>query len=201
MIDRSMSDTPVDQSARAETAPARNKGQQLIESFRLARLAARPALRTELQGCRTALKQQRLQRNGQGSAPAITPHDAGAAVPGAPESVSETAAESDAGASVFAAFCVSAEMPAPEESQAVDPDTVPDERPETPAPTVPRAVVSLAAIGFGPGMVIRMSQLGIETADDLAAADATWLQSALGDLSELVHADRWIASAKAACGD
>jgi len=56
----------------------------------------------------------------------------------------------------------------------------------------------LAEIGFGPGMLIRLSQLGLHTTADLAQADAVQLRSALGDISRLVDVDAWIKSARQA---
>jgi hypothetical protein len=56
----------------------------------------------------------------------------------------------------------------------------------------------LAEIGFGPGMLIRLSQLGLYTTADLAQADAVQLRSALGDISRLVDVDAWIKSAQQA---
>ncbi len=57
----------------------------------------------------------------------------------------------------------------------------------------------LSTIGFGPGMVIRLRQLGIESAADLAEADAATLRDALGDIARLINVDIWIASARQAC--
>ena len=54
----------------------------------------------------------------------------------------------------------------------------------------------LAEIGFGPGMLIRLSQLGLRTTGDLADADANDLRTALGDISRLVDVEAWIASAR-----
>lgn len=56
----------------------------------------------------------------------------------------------------------------------------------------------LAAIGFGPGMQIRLSQIGVRTAADLAEANAADLRTALGDISRLVDVEAWIASARQA---
>ena len=54
----------------------------------------------------------------------------------------------------------------------------------------------LAEIGFGPGMLIRLGQLGLRTTGDLADADANDLRTALGDISRLVDVEAWIASAR-----
>ena len=58
----------------------------------------------------------------------------------------------------------------------------------------------LAEIGFGPGMLIRLSQLGLYTTGDLAQADAAHLRVALGDISRLVDVEAWIASAQQTTG-
>jgi predicted flap endonuclease-1-like 5' DNA nuclease len=54
----------------------------------------------------------------------------------------------------------------------------------------------LAEIGFGPGMLIRLSQLGLHTTGDLAQADAGELRAALGDISRLVDVETWISNAR-----
>jgi len=54
----------------------------------------------------------------------------------------------------------------------------------------------LARIGFGPGMVIRLSQLGLNTIADLAMVNATDLRAALGEISRLVDVEMWIESAR-----
>jgi hypothetical protein len=54
----------------------------------------------------------------------------------------------------------------------------------------------LAEIGFGPGMVIRLGQLGLRTVSDLARADADQIRSDLGEISRLVDVDAWIRSAR-----
>lgn len=55
---------------------------------------------------------------------------------------------------------------------------------------------SLGAMGFGPGMLIRLRQLGLRTASDLAGADASQLRSALGDISRLIDVEGWIRLAR-----
>ena len=73
------------------------------------------------------------------------------------------------------------------------------ECPAPPAPPAPSAPRALSSIGFGPGMTIRLSQVGIETISDLAQANPAALRHALGDISQLINVDVWIASAQAAC--
>lgn len=66
-----------------------------------------------------------------------------------------------------------------------------------PAESVPSEPL-LAELGFGPVMLIRLGQLGLHTAGDLAHTDATTLRAALGDISRLVDVEGWIASARRA---
>lgn len=54
----------------------------------------------------------------------------------------------------------------------------------------------LQQIGFGPGMVIRLGQIGLHTASDLARADANRIRSDLGEISRLVDVDAWIRRAQ-----
>lgn len=65
------------------------------------------------------------------------------------------------------------------------------------APSLPPAIdPPLAEIGFGPGMLIRLSQIGLRTTSDLARADAAELRAALGDISRLVDVETWISHAR-----
>jgi predicted flap endonuclease-1-like 5' DNA nuclease len=175
-------------------AGKRNKGQSLVAAYRAARIAQRPALLAELRSNRVALRQDRASRLSQTetAAKAVSP-----APEVAPPDDEATTARADApaapitGASVFAAFLDAAEECAVHE--AIDPpapesEASPD---RAPAPKVP-----LSAIGFGPGMMIRLSQLGIESVAELAAADAAQLRTALGDISRLINVDLWIESAR-----
>jgi hypothetical protein len=57
----------------------------------------------------------------------------------------------------------------------------------------------LAESGFGPGMLIRLGQLGLHTAGDLAQADVAQLRAALGDISRLVDVEGWIQNARRDC--
>lgn len=70
--------------------------------------------------------------------------------------------------------------------------------PEKPAekPHGPPHDPPLAEIGFGPGMLIRLSQLGLHTIGDLAGADAAQLRVSLGDISRLVDVETWVNSAR-----
>jgi hypothetical protein len=55
----------------------------------------------------------------------------------------------------------------------------------------------LAEIGFGPGMLIRLSQIGVRSTRDLAQVDVAALRSALGEICRLVDVDGWVNSARA----
>jgi len=111
----------------------------------------------------------------------------------------------DTQASIFATLCVEPEVlqAAPQiEQAAVDAaDVAPPAAPAGAGIASAEPALPLSAIGFGPGMTIRLGQLGIETVSQLAAADPGWLRTSLGDLSQLVHAELWIATARKACAD
>jgi predicted flap endonuclease-1-like 5' DNA nuclease len=97
-------------------------------------------------------------------------------------------------AATEAVIADAAAAPAPE---AAVPPTEPLAPPPTaadPAPNDP----PLAEIGFGPGMLIRLSQLGMHTMADLAAANPAELRSGLGDISRLVDVETWISNARQA---
>ena len=66
----------------------------------------------------------------------------------------------------------------------------------SPEPMPARADVPLAAMGFGPGMLIRLGQIGFRTANDLACANAADLRGALGEISRLIDVESWIAGAR-----
>lgn len=54
----------------------------------------------------------------------------------------------------------------------------------------------IAEIGFGPGMVIRLSQIGVRSVSDLARSDIGELRQALGDISRLVDIEGWLQTAR-----
>jgi hypothetical protein len=65
-------------------------------------------------------------------------------------------------------------------------------------PVAPEDDPPLAEIGLGPGMIIRLSQLGVHTRTDLAKADAAQLRDALGEISRLIDVESWIRHARSA---
>lgn len=87
-----------------------------------------------------------------------------------------------------------AEQPQP--AAAPTPESAPEVEPQAAAGTPPVYDPPLAEIGFGPGMLIRLSQLGLYTTSDLAQADPVELRSSLGEISRLVDVDAWIRSAR-----
>ena len=205
----------------------RNRGQSLVAEYRAARLRQRPALQVELRNDRLSLREQRavaLARKPSALKPTAPVETASH---GGVQGADYTTEPVPAIFSVFAQFVdlaqerpIAAAVPAepapvPDVTEAqplmgnyTAPDTaqkpepvleiltppVPDVRPAAGGPT-------LAAVGFGPGMVIRFGQLGIETAADLAAADEASLRAALGDISRLVNVKVWIDSARRTCAD
>ncbi len=183
-----------------------NKGQGLVAAFRAARISQRPALKTELRKGRVALRQERLNRLGRQEPPAEAAAPAQDAA--VPEEMAITAKPDPApasGTSVFASFLDSAEPPpdavetlaaAPQPAPTPE-EKAPEAEPEVAVDPAPR--IPLSTIGFGPGMMIRMSHLGIETVQELAVADPAWLRGALGDISRLINVELWIASARNAC--
>jgi hypothetical protein len=189
----------------ADVAGQRNKGQSLVAAFRAARIAQRPALRAELKLNRAALRQERTRRlvpeaaPETASAPAVSEAPAAEEVQAGPRP--EIAAAQAACASIFAAIVGAAEArpdihggdaaPEPVAEQVAEAAEAAAEPAEAVAPKLP-----LSTIGFGPGMMIRLSQLGIESVAELAAADPQQLRNALGDISQLVNVDLWIASAR-----
>ena len=218
--------TPDGPNNPAPPKAARSKGELLVAAFRAARILQRPALHTQRAEARTNLRAERLARLGTAPAPQATPLRQQAAAAAAAPHPAEQPAQS---ASIFAGYVDHASaqpepMPepapdstpepapaaaphpaseaAPQTLPASDPEPAPPvamECPAPPAPPAPSAPRALSSIGFGPGMTIRLSQVGIETISDLAQANPAALRHALGDISQLINVDVWIASAQAAC--
>jgi predicted flap endonuclease-1-like 5' DNA nuclease len=63
-----------------------------------------------------------------------------------------------------------------------------------PAEEGPLEIAMIA--GFGPGMVLRLHQLGYRSAADLAEADPARLREALGSISRLLDIETWIEIAR-----
>jgi len=178
----------------SDPSPPRTAGQNLVAAFRAARIRQRPTLQADLRAERAALRQQRLSRLGR-----IKPQPE-APVPPQPALEDHEPAPA-AESSIFArimdgAQAETASRPAPPAAPpapALPDPGMADLPPINLPPTLP-----LSAIGFGPGMVIRFRQLGIETAADLAASDPAALRTALGDITRLINVDVWIANAQKA---
>lgn len=203
-------------SSRSE--PPASKGMMMIAAYRLERLRQRPILRSSLRHSHEA---RRLEREG-----AVKPEPPAAihepVLP--PAEFHPVAAQPLPSGSVFASYStIVAEDVALEAAAAVDDVPAPESPPaadalraapvearvdeptaeaDGPAPAPPAKPDSpefdppLAEIGFGPGMLIRMSQIGVRTTRQLATADLGELRAALGDISRLVDVEAWIGSAQ-----
>ena len=203
-------------SSRSE--PPTSKGMMMIAAYRLERLRQRPILRSSL---RSSHEARRLEREGAAQPePPAAVHEP--ALP--PQDIHPAAAQPLQSGSVFASYSnIVAEDVALEAATAIDEVSAPEDPPaaddlraapveasvdeptaevdapaaETPAkPDSPEFDPPLAEIGFGPGMLIRMSQIGVRTTRQLATADLGELRAALGDISRLVDVEAWIGSAK-----
>lgn len=127
-------------------------------------------------------------------------------------------AESEAAPSVFSTLLDEMQAPAPSDLPSemgldapphaqTEPEPGPEPEP-TPKPSSPAVspisetpgpaaeAVSRPVLGLGPGMRMRLQQLGYSTIDDLAHADPAHLREALGEISRLIDIDAWIASAR-----
>ncbi len=51
-------------------------------------------------------------------------------------------------------------------------------------------------LGFGPGITLRLQQLGFQSIDELVKADPQQLKEALGDLGQLIDINAWVDSAR-----
>jgi hypothetical protein len=176
--------------------PTPTKGMRMIAAYRAERLSQRPVLRTALHQSHVA---RRAARCPGGTAPDAPPAPEAEAPEASPPAAPAPGAA--APGSVFASLVSGADA---ERRQAAGRDAT---LPEPPAPeqsepeqSGPAASLPydppLAEIGFGPGMLIRLSQLGLRTTGDLAHADAAELRAALGEISRLVDVEAWIASAR-----
>lgn len=201
-------------SSRPE--PPASKGMMMIAAYRRERLRQRPILRSSL---RESHEARRLEREGAARPePPVAVREP--TLP--PEDVHPAAAQPLPSGSVFASFSNIAaeemaleaaagidEAPAPADPPAADepgatPVAASQEEPAAEAaapaapaePDTPEFDPPLAEIGFGPGMLIRMSQIGVRTTRQLATSDVGELRAALGDISRLVDVEAWIGSAR-----
>lgn len=188
-----------------------SKGMAMIASYRAARLSQRSAFRSSLHQTHVARRMARVQEKGrpEPAAPVVIEEPAITA----PDPV--VADVKEAG-SVFANLVSSAVAernaePAPVEAEPepVGPEPIAEPVAEAAAQEEPEPAAEpakqphtdaydppLAEIGFGPGMLIRLSQLGLNTTAELAQADAGELRAALGEISRLVDVEAWIANAR-----
>lgn len=202
--------------------PPRSKGMTMIAAYRAQRLRERPVLRSSLRGAHAALRQSREKTLHPAPDAAEALH-----APVEPVVSPDLARQAVAGVSVFAnmvsaaaellvAETMAAELAAepavhdaapadagsasaePELSEAEAPEPAPPEAREASAPEPePIDDPPLAEIGFGPGMIIRLSQIGLHSTNDLARCEVADLRAALGDISRLVDVETWIANARA----
>ncbi len=207
----------------SDTPPS--KGMMMIAAYRAARLSQRPVFRSNLQQTHTARRMARAQGQVRAETAPPVPVDPPAGV-SAEVSVPDAG---DAG-SVFANLfsiavaerhaepCVADAAPIvetkPEEGPAATaastteqdiaaPETIPDAVAEQVVPSADLAAADdppLAEIGFGPGMLIRLSQLGVNTTGELAMANPAELRAALGEISRLVDVETWISNARQKSG-
>jgi hypothetical protein len=102
--------------------------------------------------------------------------------PAAADVAPPAASDPPAARDILTPDCPPADAPTPAEHATDEPNPINDP--------------SLAEIGFGPGMVIRLSQIGMHTTGDLARSDVAELRAALGDISRLVDVEAWIRNAR-----
>jgi hypothetical protein len=192
-------------NAPSETAPS--KGKMMIAAYRAERLSQRPALRESLHQSHIA---RRLARGHGHILPEPAVADPAEAPP--PDTAPAAAPEPADPGSVFAnlvSIAVAERQTATEpeadvcpEDACGEPVSVAADAPDDGNAAEPVDEAStpfdppLAEIGFGPGMLIRLSQLGLNTTGDLAQTDADRLRAALGDISRLVDVEAWISSAR-----
>ncbi len=192
---------PPEQPPSTSPSTSPSTGKTMIAAYRAARLSQRSVLRTNLHQTHVARKAARCQGLGVAmpdpEAPPAEPPAAEAEIP---------AHDALPPASVFASlvnFAVAERhaeaAPPPIEAAPPAEPPMPDPEPVvtvSPPNDPPAYDPPLAEIGFGPGMLIRLSQLGLRTTGDLAHADALELRAALGDISRLVDVEAWISSAR-----
>jgi len=201
--------------------PSASKGQSLIAAYRAARLTQRPALRTALRAPYVQMRQTRRARlygtAGEAAPAIVNPVETEIVVPPAPapEGGSSVFAElvSQAAAQTMPELAPPARITAPESVST----ELADDAPAAPTAAPVSSVTSdlhahttkaeatalpidppLAEIGFGPGMLIRLGQLGLNTIGDLAQTDAMELRASLGAISRLLDVETWISHARQA---
>jgi hypothetical protein len=210
-------------SMNASSDTPASKGMMMVAAYRAARLTQRPVLRTGLQHSHLA---RRVARGGglpvieaelQAPPQAPPPAPTIAAAPKTPDPGSVFASLVNTAVAQRQSEAPQRDIGAPEAATvepAKDADhphctdvseallLPPAADIDQPMPATPTLVAAplydppLAEIGFGPGMLIRLSQLGLHTTADLAQANAEHLRSELGDISRLVDVEAWISSAR-----
>jgi predicted flap endonuclease-1-like 5' DNA nuclease len=190
-------------------------GLDALSTYRVERAATRLRLRESLRASRTALRASRA------AAPEEERRDPVVAMAAAeepsifaellgrpaedppPEGVAEMVAVMPAAPDAPPEACEVASV-APPDAAAMLPPVL--QAPVAPAPGVPAPVVPARSIGsgddlgaiaeLGPGMRLRLAQLGVHTLDDLARADPAALRLGLGEVSRMLRVERWIEAAR-----
>ena len=149
----------------------------MIAAYRAARLSQRPVPRTD--------------------PPPSSANTPVARLDGPSDTVRGGSAPFQPTGSVFASLMngqppIAAEAPVRTAASPVPMPAAPGTRPAAPPPRR----LTLAELGFGQGMLLRLSQIGLRTVTDLAHADPADLRAALGDSSRLVDIDAWIVRAR-----
>jgi hypothetical protein len=148
-----------------------SKSMMLIEAFRAERLRQRQALRG---------------RTG----------DATPEIPAGPEASGPAACDTLAAPAPIRppAALLSAVLPGDATGAAAEPGaTLPEAGAARPGPA---HELALAEIGIGPGMLMRLGQLGLHGIGDLAAIDPATLRTGLGEISRLLDVESWIEAAR-----
>lgn len=201
-------------SSRSE--PPASKGMMMIAAYRAERLRQRPILRSSLRQSHEALRLEREVASCVETIDAL--HDSSHVVALA-EGVH---VQPRVSGSVFASYLTVAEASAAEAEASTDPASVNSAPTSVEQLTRTRSDIDintlshqsepqehviqpsesvvfdppLAEIGFGPGMLIRLSQIGVRTTRELATSDMAELRAALGDISRLIDVEAWIGSAR-----
>jgi predicted flap endonuclease-1-like 5' DNA nuclease len=189
-------------------------GRDALSAYRAERAEARLRLRASLRAGREAL---RVGRNTPVDPPPAAAPEASATAPeasifarmvdasiprtdGASEPVSDDAREpvaTDPGEPPEEPVAAAEHDPPDTEAAEVGADAnhgaAPPGADAAPAPGLPKDLTAIPELG--PGMRIRLSQLGIQSVDDLAGSDPVELRKNLGEISRLLRVERWIETA------
>jgi predicted flap endonuclease-1-like 5' DNA nuclease len=175
-------------------------GLDALSAYRAERAATRLRLRDSLRASRAALRAARG---------AAAPAETDAAIADAPAAEEPSVFAELLGRQAEAPCLPEPAAAMPEDAAQPGPDAAPvaeeapalaadpaDAPPDAP-PQDGAADKDLGAIAeLGPGMRLRLAQIGIHTLDDLAQADAGALRAGLGEISRMLRVERWIEAAR-----